>query len=152
LLWHWVPLPDGSRLQRNRSGPMHQDGVEQFLIKAPTERSVTLALDCNNRLKSSQPPIKSAEGGISGCVLVFKDVTERRRLEKLNASHLANARILASIVESSDDAIISKSLDGIIQSWNAAAERMFGYSAEQAVGRHISLIIPPDRLVEEDRI
>ena len=54
--------------------------------------------------------------------------------------------MLASIVESSDDAIISKSLEGVIQSWNAAAEGVFGYTAEQAVGRHISLVIPPDRL------
>jgi PAS domain S-box-containing protein len=61
-------------------------------------------------------------------------------------------RLLASIVESSDDAIISKSLDGIIQSWNAAAERVFGFSAEQAVGRHISLIIPADRAAEEEQI
>jgi PAS domain S-box-containing protein len=60
--------------------------------------------------------------------------------------------LLAAIVESSDDAIISKSLDGIIQSWNAAAERLFGYTAAQAVGRHISLIIPPDRITEEERI
>jgi PAS domain S-box-containing protein len=62
------------------------------------------------------------------------------------------ARLLASIIESSDDAIISKSLDGTIQSWNAAAERLFGYTAEQAVGRHISLIIPADRITEEERI
>ncbi len=62
------------------------------------------------------------------------------------------ARLLASIIESSDDAIVSKSLDGIIQSWNAGAERIFGYPAAQAVGRHISLIIPPGRLSEEDRI
>ena len=61
-------------------------------------------------------------------------------------------RLLASIVESSEDAIISKSLDGIIQSWNADAERVFGYTAEQAVGRHISLIIPADRAAEEDHI
>ena len=68
------------------------------------------------------------------------------------ASQLLTARLLASIIESSDDAIISKSLDGIIQSWNAAAERLFGYTAEQAIGRHISLIIPPDRIAEEDHI
>lgn len=61
-------------------------------------------------------------------------------------------RLLAAIVESSDDAIVSKSVTGIIQSWNAAAGRVFGYTAEEAVGRHISLIIPPERLHEEDEI
>jgi PAS domain S-box-containing protein len=59
---------------------------------------------------------------------------------------------LAAIVDSSEDAIISKTLDGIITSWNKAAERMFGYSETEAVGKHISLIIPADRLQEEDMI
>jgi PAS domain S-box-containing protein len=60
--------------------------------------------------------------------------------------------LLASIVTASDDAIISKALDGVITSWNCGAERMFGYTAEEAVGRHISLIIPPERLLEEEEI
>lgn len=67
------------------------------------------------------------------------------------ASDQARAR-LASIVQNSDDAIISKSLEGKILSWNDAAERIFGYSAEEAVGRHISLIVPEDRLDEENGI
>lgn len=60
--------------------------------------------------------------------------------------------ILAAIVNTSDDTIVSKTLQGIITSWNAAAERMFGYTREEAVGRHISLIIPVSRLKEEEFI
>ncbi len=59
---------------------------------------------------------------------------------------------LAAIVESSDDAIISKNLDGIISSWNKSAEGLFGYTAEEAIGQHITLIIPPDRIDEESMI
>src|SRR5262245_23372169 len=60
--------------------------------------------------------------------------------------------LLAAIIESSDDAIVSKTLDGIVTSWNAGAERLFGYTAAEAVGRSITLIIPPDRRHEEDMI
>lgn len=68
-------------------------------------------------------------------------------LNSLDAS-----RLLAAIVESSDDAIVSKSLEGIITSWNGSAERIFGYTAAEAIGQHITLIIPPDRRNEEEEI
>ena len=103
-------------------------------------------------IDDSAAPIRDEQGHVSGCVLIFRDVTEQRLIEREKASQLITARLLAAIVESSDDAIISKSLEGIIQSWNAAAERLFGFTAEEAVGQHISLVIPPDRITEEDQI
>jgi PAS domain S-box-containing protein len=103
-------------------------------------------------IDDSAAPIRDESGRVSGCVLIFRDVTGQRRLEQERAEQLHTARLLSSIIESSDDAIVSKTLDGVIQSWNAGAERLFGHTAAEAVGRHISLVIPPDRLPEEDVI
>jgi PAS domain S-box-containing protein len=96
-------------------------------------------------IDDSAAPVRDEHGVISGCVLVFRDVTPRRQAERTNA-------LLAAVVESSDDAIVSKTLDGTILSWNAGAERLFGYAAREAVGRSITLIIPQDRLQEETSI
>jgi PAS domain S-box-containing protein len=91
-------------------------------------------------LEISASPV--AEGGVA---VYFRDITELKRREQ------AQAR-LAAIVESSEDAIISKSLEGIVESWNAAAERMYGFSAAEAIGKSILLVIPPERHGEEDEI
>ena len=84
-------------------------------------------------------------GRIIGGINMLLDITERKQAEEAMAH-------LAAIVASSDDAIISKNLDGIIQSWNKSAEHMFGYTAEEAVGKHITLIVPEDRWDEEKNI
>ncbi|HEX4900199.1 MAG TPA: PAS domain S-box protein, partial [Pyrinomonadaceae bacterium] len=103
-------------------------------------------------IDDSAAPIRDEQGHVSGCVLIFRDVSAQRLVEREKANQLHTARLLASIVESSNDAIIGKSLAGVIQSWNAAAERLFGYSAAEAVGQHISLVIPAERISEEDEI
>jgi PAS domain S-box-containing protein len=90
-------------------------------------------------------PLRDAEGKIVGGVNMLVDITERKRAEAATAA-------LAAIVESSDDAIISKDLNGVITSWNKSAERLFGYSAQEAVGRSITILIPPDRRHEEPEI
>ena len=90
-------------------------------------------------------PLRDRDGACYAVGGFSTDITQRKRVEAVNA-------LLASIVDSSDDAIIGKDLDGNISSWNAAAERLFGYSADEAVGRSITLIIPPDRMDEEAEI
>ena len=78
------------------------------------------------------------------------DTPRRGVSERMQAERAGN--LLAAIVDSSDDAIVSKTLDGVITSWNNSAERMFGYTREEAVGQHITLIIPKDRRDEEVKI
>ncbi len=127
--------------------------LEEGVVVGLANHTVLIARDGREYpIDDSAAPIRDDHGRIAGCVLIFRDVTQQRRSEHDKARQLQSARLLASIVESSEDAIVSKSLAGTIQSWNAAAERLFGHPAEHAVGRHISLVIPPERIQEEDRI
>ena len=90
-------------------------------------------------------PIRDADGRIIAASKVARDVTVQKRASELQER-------LATIIESSDDAIISKDLNGFIRSWNGGAERLFGYTAGEAIGKHITIVIPPDRLGEEPEI
>lgn len=96
-------------------------------------------------IDDSGAPIFAPDGRLTGIVLVFRDVTEQRKTQKATAE-------LAAIVEYSGDAIATKNLDGIIQTWNDGAVRLFGYKREEIVGKPVTVLIPPDRLNEETEI
>jgi PAS domain S-box-containing protein len=104
-----------------------------------TRSGVDIAID------DSGAPIFTADGALTGIVLVFRDVTAQRK------ARMAAAQ-LAAIVEYSGDAIATKNLDGIIQTWNAGAERLFGYKAAEIIGQPVTILLPPDRLHEEAEI
>ncbi len=93
-------------------------------------------------------PIRNDKGTIIGASKVARDITERRLLAKAELDQ----SYLGSIVESADDAIIGKNLDGIITSWNRGAEQTFGFKAEEAVGKPVSILIPIDHPNEEPGI
>lgn len=93
----------------------------------------------------SPQPVFDEAGKLAGAVNMLSDITDRMVVEDRMAH-------LAAIVDSSDDAIISKTLDGFITSWNGAAERILGYNAAEAIGHSITMLIPPDRLDEEPKI
>jgi PAS domain S-box-containing protein len=90
-------------------------------------------------------PIKDENGKIIGAAKIVRDITRQKKLEEA-------ALRLAAIVESSDDAIASKDLNGIVTSWNRSAEKLFGYMAAEIIGKSITLIIPPELHHDEDMI
>ena len=90
-------------------------------------------------------PLRNPAGVIVGASSIKRDITDRRRAAEVSSR-------LAAIVQSSDDAIVSKSLDGVVQDWNAAAEHMYGFSAEEMIGRSIYTVVPDELQHEEQFI
>lgn len=118
--------------------------LQEGRVVGLANHTILISRDGTERpIDDSAAPMR--DRGTVGAVLVFRDVSERRKAERERSR-------LAAIVESSDDAIVSKSLEGIIQTWNASAERLFGYTADEAIGKPITIIIPRERLDEEREI
>ncbi len=127
--------------------------LREGVVVGLANHTILIAKDGTERpIDDSAAPIRDKAGKMIGVVLIFRDVMVQRRLERQAKEQADAAHKLAAIVDSSEDAIISKTLDGIIQSWNAAAERIFGYTVHEAVGRPITMLFPADRLDEEERI
>ncbi|HEX3102787.1 MAG TPA: PAS domain S-box protein, partial [Pyrinomonadaceae bacterium] len=144
-----VPLEDVFCIVNETTGEVVRNPVDQVLatgtvsglenhtiLKSKTGRTIPI--------DDSAAPIKNGNE-IKGVVLVFSDVSERKEAGAVAAK-------LASIVRSSSDAIISKDLNGIITSWNKGAEQMFGYTAEEAIGSSVTMLMPGDRVNEEPGI
>jgi PAS domain S-box-containing protein len=128
-----VPSPVAIALRDNRVVGLANHTV--LIAKNHTEYPVD----------DSAAPIRDSRGNLIGGVLVFRDVSARRDAE-------LTAERLAAIVNGSDDAIVSKNLQGIVMSWNPAAERIFGYTAQEMIGQSITRVLPADRLNEEQQI
>jgi PAS domain S-box-containing protein len=135
--------PDGSLL------PHHQCPMADVLRTGVSVRQQEVHIERPNGSHGIAlvdiEPIKDSDGNILGAVNCFQDITERKGSEEA-------ALRLAAIIESSDDAIVSKDLNGNITSWNAGAERIFGYMAEEIIGKPITVLIPPDYQKEEEAI
>ena len=123
------------------SGIVFQEELRYWLADG-SERIVDFAIH----------PIRDRSGTVVFLHPTGTDVTERKRVEAELRASAQQLRYLGAIVESSDDAIVSKNLDGIITSWNRGAERVFGHTAEEAIGKPITIVIPADRRSEEREI
>jgi PAS domain S-box-containing protein len=96
-------------------------------------------------IETSAAPIRAEQGDLLGVVLVFRDISERLRAEETD-------RLLAAIVASSEDGILSKDLNGTITTWNSGAEKIFGYTADEIIGQSVSVLAPPERKNEMPEI
>jgi PAS domain S-box-containing protein len=166
---HWVG-PDGTILRVNRAelellGYSREEylghPIAEFHVDKEVIADILRRLAAGEVLRDREARLRSKDGSIKHVLIdssvrwqddrfvhtrcFTRDVTDHRQAAE------AQAR-LAAIVESSEDAIVGKTLDSTILSWNTAAERLFGYTAEEAVGRSITILIPAERQDEEDFI
>ena len=134
-----------------RFRPAHSTHIQSFGQTGVTTRAMAGARSVYGlRADGQEFPLEASisqveAGGQKLYTVIMRDITERQHTEE-------RLSLLAAIVQSSDDAIISKTLDGTILSWNPAAERLYGYTAAEALGQSVTILIPHEQLDEEPRI
>ena len=137
-----IGRPFGEFSQDN-IGPELAVDTEEVLHKLA---AVSREVRCGDKWFIRQTlPYRNADDRVEGVVVTFTDITLRKQAE-------GSLIRLASIVESSDDAIFSKDLNGVIRSWNQGAEKIFGYSARETIGQPVTMLLPADRMDEEEKI
>ena len=109
----------------------------QLVLETLTPREAEIRTDSGRWYLRRILPYRTEDDRIEGVVVTFTDLTERRKAEQTRAE-------LAAIVESSDIAIVSETLDGVITSWNRGAQALYGYTAKEAIGRSSDIIVPPE--------
>ena len=144
------PLKDVFRIVNERTRKVVESPVEKVIahghIVGLANHTILVARDGRETaIDDSAAPIFDNDKQIVGVVLVFRDVQERRQAEE-------SRQRLAAIVESSDDIIVTKNLDGIITGWNQGAERVLGYTADEIIGQHVSMLMPPEQLEDTEKI
>jgi PAS domain S-box-containing protein len=139
--WLWQAdgsiLPDGARPMAAAIQKGEPTRNREIIIERPDGSRIIASINIE--------PLYDSFGRRHGAINVFHDVTELKKAEEVNQR-------LAAIVESSDDAIVSKDLNGTITSWNHGAARIFGYGAEEVIGKSVTVLMPPDRYDEEPGI
>ena len=128
--------------------PERKDNVQEYTAQVlagtaiPQRQGTGLRKDGRRILISATSwPLRNHAGDVTAISMIIRDVTVRREADEARA-------LLASIVESSDDAIHAVTLDGTVVSWNRGGEKLLGYSGAEIIGKHISVLAPPDRLDE----
>ena len=127
-MWAWTNRPSDGSAQRARAGE-----IITFETRHRRKDGTTFPVEIRTGTFK--------QGGELFYLALARDISERKQAEERQAK-------LAAIVESSDDAIISKDLNGIITTWNTGAERIFGYAAREVIGQSVTILAPPDRVDE----